>query len=85
MQGPRPAAVPSERDSSRPWTPSLVVKKSVPATFVRNPQQPPTLLTNKQIAQALFVTLRTIEMHLSNAYGKLEIDSRQDLAKALAA
>ena len=42
-------------------------------------------MTNKQIAQALFVTLRTIEMHLSNAYGKLEIDSRQGLARALAA
>ena len=42
-------------------------------------------MTNKQIAQALFVTQRTIEMHLSNAYGKLEIDSRQDLPRALAA
>ena len=42
-------------------------------------------MTNKEIAQALFVTQRTIEMHLSHAYGKLEIDSRQDLAEALAA
>ena len=45
----------------------------------------PDGMTNKQFAQALFVTLRTIEMHLSNAYGKLEIDSRQGLARALAA
>lgn len=40
-------------------------------------------MTNKEIAQALFVTLRTIEMHLSNAYGKLEIESRRELARAL--
>jgi DNA-binding CsgD family transcriptional regulator len=36
-------------------------------------------MTNKEIAQSLFVTLRTIEMHLSNAYGKLEIKSRNEL------
>ncbi|MFI6094966.1 AAA family ATPase [Lentzea sp. NPDC051213] len=40
--------------------------------------------TNKDIAQSLFVTLRTVEMHLSNAYAKLGIDSRQGLAQALA-
>ena len=39
--------------------------------------------SNKEIAQALFVTLRTVEMHLSNAYSKLEIPSRQGLAQAL--
>jgi DNA-binding CsgD family transcriptional regulator len=44
-----------------------------------------TGMTNKQIAQALFVTLRTVEMHLSNAYGKLEISSRRHLERALAA
>jgi DNA-binding CsgD family transcriptional regulator len=36
-------------------------------------------MTNKEIAQSLFVTMRTIEMHLSNAYRKLEISSRQEL------
>ena len=40
--------------------------------------------SNKEIAQSLFVTLRTVEMHLSNAYGKLEIRSRHELAAALA-
>ena len=39
--------------------------------------------TNKEIAQALFVTLRTVEMHLTNAYRKLEISSRSDLSGAL--
>lgn len=42
-------------------------------------------MSNKQIAQALFVTLRTVEMHLSNAYRKLEISSRQQLPAALGA
>jgi DNA-binding CsgD family transcriptional regulator len=41
-------------------------------------------LTNPQIAQSLFVTLRTVEMHLSNAYRKLQIDSRRQLPDALA-
>ena len=44
-----------------------------------------TGMSNKQIAQALFVTLRTVEMHLSNSYRKLEISSREQLAVALGA
>jgi DNA-binding CsgD family transcriptional regulator/RecA/RadA recombinase len=40
-------------------------------------------MSNKEIAQALFVTLRTVEMHLSNAYRKLGISSRDQLATAL--
>jgi DNA-binding CsgD family transcriptional regulator len=40
--------------------------------------------TNREIAQALFVTLRTVEMHLSNAYRKLDIAGRSELAAALA-
>jgi DNA-binding CsgD family transcriptional regulator len=39
--------------------------------------------TNKQIAQALFVTLRTVEMHLSNGYRKLDIETREQLPAAL--
>ena len=42
-------------------------------------------LSNREIAQALFVTLRTVEMHLSNAFRKLDISSRTQLAAALAA
>jgi DNA-binding NarL/FixJ family response regulator len=41
-------------------------------------------LTNKQIAQALFVTLKTVEGHLHNAYQKLDIGSRSQLGAALA-
>ena len=41
-------------------------------------------LSNREIAQALFVTLRTVEMHLSNAFRKLDISSRTQLPAALA-
>ena len=39
---------------------------------------------NREIAQALFVTLRTVEMHLSNAFRKLDLSSRTQLVDALA-
>ncbi len=39
--------------------------------------------TNKEIAQALFVTVKTVEMHLSAAYRKLGLRSRRDLPPAL--
>ena len=39
--------------------------------------------SNKQIAQALFVSLRTVETHLTHAYAKLGIDARDKLAQAL--
>jgi DNA-binding CsgD family transcriptional regulator len=40
--------------------------------------------TNRQIAQVLFVTPRTVEHHLSSVYRKLAIASREDLGQALA-
>jgi len=40
--------------------------------------------TNREIAQALFVTPKTVEMHLSRAYRKLGINSRSQLSAALA-
>jgi DNA-binding CsgD family transcriptional regulator/tetratricopeptide (TPR) repeat protein len=41
--------------------------------------------TNREIAQALFVTTKTVEVHLSSAYRKLGIRSRSQLAGALGA
>jgi DNA-binding CsgD family transcriptional regulator len=40
-------------------------------------------LTNRQIAETLFVTEKTVEGHLRQAYRKLEIESRTQLPKAL--
>jgi DNA-binding NarL/FixJ family response regulator len=40
--------------------------------------------TNRDIAQELFVTPKTVEVHLSNTYRKLGIRSRRELASALA-
>jgi DNA-binding CsgD family transcriptional regulator len=42
-------------------------------------------MTNKDIAQALFVTPKTVEVHLSSVYRKLEISSRAQLPAALGA
>ncbi len=41
-------------------------------------------LSNREIAQALFVTLRTVEMHMSSVFRKLDISSRTQLPAALA-
>jgi DNA-binding CsgD family transcriptional regulator len=40
--------------------------------------------SNAEIAQSLFLTVKTVEAHLSNAYRKLGIDGRRSLAAALA-
>jgi DNA-binding NarL/FixJ family response regulator len=40
-------------------------------------------LTNREIAQALFLTEKTIEHHLSSVYRKLGIRSRVHLVRAL--
>jgi DNA-binding CsgD family transcriptional regulator len=40
--------------------------------------------TNREIAQALFVTTKTVEVHLSSVYRKLDISSRSQLPRALA-
>jgi DNA-binding CsgD family transcriptional regulator len=40
-------------------------------------------LANREIAQVLFVSVRTVEMHLGRVYRKLGIKSRRELAAAL--
>jgi DNA-binding CsgD family transcriptional regulator len=40
-------------------------------------------MTNREIAQALFVTARTVEGHLTRTFQKLDLRSREDLPDAL--
>ena len=40
--------------------------------------------SNREIAKSLFLSLKTVEMHLSASYRKLEVHSRLELAEALA-
>jgi DNA-binding CsgD family transcriptional regulator len=74
-----------ELAGARPRRAALRGRDSLTPAELRASEMAATGMTNKQIAQALFVTLRTVEMHLSNAYGKLEISSRRHLERALAA
>lgn len=41
-------------------------------------------LSNREIAQRQFVTVKAIEWHLRNVYRKLDIASREELPAALA-
>jgi DNA-binding CsgD family transcriptional regulator len=40
-------------------------------------------LTNRQVAEALFVTVKTVETHLARVYQKLGISTRGDLLRAI--
>jgi DNA-binding CsgD family transcriptional regulator len=40
-------------------------------------------MSNMEIAQTLFITIKTVEVHLTHAYRKLEISSRTQLDEAL--
>jgi ATP/maltotriose-dependent transcriptional regulator MalT len=42
-------------------------------------------LTNREIAQALFVTMRTVEGHLTRVFAKLDLRSREELPASLGA
>lgn len=71
------------RAGARPRRVALSGRDSLTPSELRVAEMAAEGMTNKEIAQGLFVTLRTVEMHLSNAYGKLEIRSRRDLPRAL--
>jgi DNA-binding CsgD family transcriptional regulator len=40
-------------------------------------------LTNREIAQTLFLSVKTVESHLGGTYRKLDVRSREDLPRAL--
>jgi DNA-binding CsgD family transcriptional regulator len=65
--------------------PALSGKHALTASERRVAQMAASGMSNPQIAQALFVTRKTIEMHLGHAYQKLDVKGREQLAAALAA
>jgi DNA-binding CsgD family transcriptional regulator len=69
----------------RPRRPTLHGVDALTASELRIARAAASGLPNRDIAQALFVTVRTVEGHLTHAYRKLGIGSRDQLGQALAA
>jgi DNA-binding CsgD family transcriptional regulator len=70
---------------ARPRTTALQGVESLTASERRVATLAASGQTNRDIAQALFVTPKTVEVHLSNVYRKLGIRSRRELAPTLSA
>ncbi|MFH8385807.1 AAA family ATPase [Kitasatospora sp. NPDC018058] len=68
----------------RPRTPTFHGLEALTPTERRVTALAAEGMTNREISQHLFVGLRTVEVHLTNAYGKLGIGGRSGLAEALA-
>ncbi|HEX3875103.1 MAG TPA: LuxR C-terminal-related transcriptional regulator [Solirubrobacteraceae bacterium] len=69
---------------ARPRRPQFSGVASLTASELRIARMAAAELTNRTIAQDLFVTPKTVESHLSNVYRKLGINSRRQLATLLA-
>jgi DNA-binding CsgD family transcriptional regulator len=67
---------------ARPRRDALRGRDALTASELRVAQMAAEGMTNRAIAQALFVTRRTVELHLTNVYTKLGV-SRTDLAAVL--
>lgn len=68
---------------ARPRKPLLTGLDSLTPSELRVARMAAEGQTNRQIAQALFVTIKAVEAHLHHSYQKLDIDTRKDLASAL--
>ena len=70
------------------WPPQPAVKRSAaPGVLTPAEHRVAELAArghgNREIAERLYVTQRTVETHLTHAFQKLDIRSRADLATAL--
>ena len=68
---------------ARPRRAALTGRDALTASELRVTELAATGMTNREIAQALFVTQRTVETHLGHAYAKLGHSSRARLAADL--
>jgi DNA-binding CsgD family transcriptional regulator len=68
---------------ARPAKPSTTRGDRLTPSELRVAQLAGTGQSNRQIADALFVTVKNIEWHLGNVYRKLDIRGRAQLAAAL--
>ncbi len=69
---------------ARPRRVALTGVESLTPAEARVVQEAVAGRTNREIAQALFVTPKAVEFHLANAYRKLHIGSRGELAGVMA-
>lgn len=70
---------------SRPRTAAMAGADALTASEKRVAAMASEGLTNREIAQRLYVTPKTVEVHLSAVYRKLGIGSRHELGRTLAA
>ena len=70
---------------ARPRRDALHGRDALTASELRTARMAADGRSNREIAQALFVGLRTVETHLTHAYQKLAIHSRDALSGALSA
>jgi DNA-binding CsgD family transcriptional regulator len=68
---------------ARPRRPRVMGRQSLTPSEERVAAMAGDGLSNRQIAQALFLSPKTVEMHLGNIYRKLGIHSRRELPEAL--
>jgi DNA-binding NarL/FixJ family response regulator len=70
---------------AKPRRPALHGRESLTPRELRVAELAASGLTNRQIAQSLFITARTVEHHLTSSYLKLNIQTRAQLTDALQA
>ena len=68
---------------ARPRRDPIESRSTLTASELRVARMAAEGMTNREIAQALFLTEKTIEVHLTRVYRKLEIHSRSQLPRAL--